>query len=197
MKILSYTTPEVTVQFSNISVDAFRKQFTLTLGTKEKGKRKFTERQISGSITKELASWLSELTPEVVKVKADNEEGFIKMKTGRKLTGFQKYLIKRELELFNSPLRALTFTADNNSEDYASNPFRLVCYANGHNTLTLVRARSMKVVERLDTTTGEVHKSFYNQTFVDDNGITRKSFNIPKFYRRLILQQEVEVELHH
>lgn len=193
--ILSYHTPDVTVKYSNIFIDAYRKHFSMTMAYKEKGKRKFTERTIEGTVTKELADWCSILTPEIVKIKADNEEGFIEMKSGRSLTGYQKYLKKRDLDLFSNPLYKMVFTSDNNSEDYYENPFKLVCYEDGRNTLSLVRVRSKEMVERIDTTTGEIHRTFKHKTYVDSEGKTKRSYIIPKYYRRLIIQKAVEVEL--
>lgn len=193
--ITTFKTPEVTVRFSNMEIDALRKKFTMLVETKSAKQRKFVGKIVSGNITAELADYFSLLKDEKVKVPADNEQGYEFIPTGKKLTNFQKYLKKAGIEYYPNILKDLSFEAYNTSEDYKSNPFRLVVYAGGNSTLTLVNISSKVKISHVDTTTGEVSDKYYHRLFTDSNGNTRRSFVIPKNYRRLMVQEVKEVEV--
>lgn len=193
--ISNFVTPEVDVRFSNLVVDSLKKHFTMTVGTRAIGKRKFTEKQISGNITSDLADWFSLLRDEKVKVAADNEQGFEFIKTGRKLTNFQKYLTKRGIEQTPNILNSLVFESPNDSQDYALNPFRLVVYTTGKCTLTLVNVASKKKVSHVDVNTGETTDKYYNRLFINKEGKAQKSFIIPQYFRRLMVQETKEIEV--
>lgn len=191
--ISTFVTPEGKVRISNLVVDSYSKHFTASIGFKAKGKRTYKFKDISGTVTTELAEWLSKLTPEKVKIAADNEQGFQFVPTGRRLTFFQKYLIKRGIPE-DTLLPSLVFESDNTSQSYAENPFRLVSYASGKFTLTLVNASSKKIVSHLDTSTGQITNKYYQRLFTDKEGNTRRSFITPDHYKRLIKQVQTEVE---
>lgn len=192
--VSKFNAPEVTVRITNLSVDAYNKKFSLTLSTKEKGKRKWNTEDIAGTITKEVAEYFSLLKDEKIKVVADNEVGYVYQTTGRKLTNFQRYLIKRGIQETPGILSAMKFEADNYSEEYPQNPFRIVRYQDGRNTLTLINVSSMVRKAYLDPNSNETTSRYSYRTFVDANGQTRRSFIIPKYYRRLVVQELIEVE---
>ena len=107
--ISKFVAPQVEVRFSNLVVDSLKKHFSMTVGTRAAGKRKFTEKEISGNITADLADWFSLPRDEKVKVAADNEQGFEFIKTGRKLTNLQKYMMKRGIDEVPNILNQLVF----------------------------------------------------------------------------------------
>lgn len=192
--INKFNAPQGTVQLSNIVVDCYAKHFTATIGFKAKGKRKFNYKAISGTITRDIAAYFSELRDETIKVEAINEQGFILQKTGRKLTNFQRYLAKRDIDI-TLPLDTMVFEDDNYSDTYPQNPFKVVTYLSGKITLSLINIKSKVVKSTIDPVTGVVTDRFYNPTYIDKNGVTRKSYVSPNFYRRLIIEEEVEVEV--
>ena len=192
--ILKFVAPEGTVRLSNMVIDAYKKQFSAILGFKAKGKRTFTEQAVAGTITGELANWFSLITDEKIKVEALNERGYIMEKTGRKLTNFQKYLKKMNIEETPNVLHSLIFEDNNTSEVYQNNPFKLVMYAEGKCTLSLVNSVAKTKIERVEPSTGEIHTYYKDRYFVDANGKNRKSYTIPAYYKRLIVQQQVEVQ---
>lgn len=193
--VTSFNTPDVTVRYSLIEIDAIKKHFSMYVETKTKAQRKFTGKMVSGNITPELAEYFSLLKDEKVKVAADNEAGFEFIKTGHRLTNFQKYLKKSGIEYSANILKELVFESHNTSEDYKSNPFRLVIYTTGNATLTLVNISSKKKVSYVDTATGAVTDKYYHRLYTDASGKTRRSFVIPKNYRRLMVQVAKEVEV--
>lgn len=188
-----FNAPQGTVQLSNIMVDCYAKHFTATIGFKAKGKRKFATKEISGTITRDIAAYFSELRDETIRVEALNEQGFILQKTGRKLTNFQRYLAKRDIDI-TLPLDTMVFEDDNHSDTYPANPFKLVTYLSGKITISLINIKSKVVKSIMDPATGEVTNRYYNPTYIDKNGVTKKSYVSPNFYRRLIIEEEVEVQ---
>jgi hypothetical protein len=186
--IVTYNTPEAVVRISNISLNPKDRKATLVLATKEKGKRKFIEEEIIVSLTAEVYHWFTQLKDDVVKEVADNPQGFVYTKTGTKSTTFQRYLKKLDMEFVPGILQTMSFESDNKSESYADNPFRIIRYTNGSNSITLVNVPSKKTVEKVDLSTGEVKPSYYQKYGKLNNGQSVKAFIMPKMYRRLVVQ---------
>jgi hypothetical protein len=186
--IVTYNTPEAVVKISNISLNPKDRKATLVLATKEKGKRKFIEEEIIVSLTAEVYHWFTQLKDDVVKEVADNPQGFVYTKTGTKSTTFQRYLKRLGIEFAPGVLQTMSFESDNKSESYADNPFRIIRYTNGSNSITLVNVPSKKTVEKVDLSTGEVKSSYYQKYGKLNNGQNVKAFIMPKMYRRLVIQ---------
>ena len=189
-EIKTFVTPEAQIQFSNIVVDNVKKRFTLTLGIKEKGKRKFAEQPVEGTLTSELNDWFSKATPDKVQVKADNERGYDWLPTGTTSTAFQRYCKHNGIE---TSLDQITFTAENTSTDRNANPFRLVLLAERH-ILTLVNVAKRKRSESINPNSGEVSIT-YSVRYGKIAGRTVKAFIKPSDYRRLVIQATRTVEL--
>lgn len=75
--VSTFVTPEVQVRLSNIVVNPKERKVSLTLSTKEKGKRKFTDEQVEATITSELYNWLTLLKDDSLRVIANNERGYL------------------------------------------------------------------------------------------------------------------------
>lgn len=192
--IKTFVTPDVQVKLSNILVNPKERKATITLGTKAKGKRKFTEQQVEATITSELYNWLTRLTDNKVKVAADNEAGFEFIPTGERSTGFQKFLAKKGLEFKTGILQSLEFVSHNTSTEYQDNPFRIVMF-DDRAVITLVNIPSKSRKEVVDINTGEI-KTFYTQKYGKfADGTTTKAFINKDKYRRLVVQTTKEVEV--
>ena len=194
--VSTFVTPEVQVRLSNIVVNPKERKVSLTLSTKEKGKRKFTDEQVEATITSELYNWLTLLKDDSLRVIANNERGYDFIKTGTRSTSFQRFLAKTNREFKAGILQTMVFECDNNSQSYPDNPFRLIRYANGSNTLTLVNLPSKKVKEIVDISTGEVKSIFSDKIGTLADGKKVKAFVRPEKYRRLVIQQTKEVEVY-
>lgn len=192
--VTTFVTPEAVIRMSNIRVLPKERKAIITLGTKEKGKRKFTEVEVEASITSELYDYLTVLKDDKVKVAADNEKGFEFIKTGTRSTSFQKFLAKKGIPFAHGVLSTIVFESDNTSPDYLANPFRLVMF-NDRAVLTLVNIPSKSRKEIVDISTGEV-KTYYNQKYGSFADGTRvRAFIRPEKYRRLVVQSTKEVEV--
>jgi hypothetical protein len=193
--ISTFVTPEVKVKLSNININPSERKVMLTLGTKEKGKKKFNDEVVEATITSELYNYLTLLRKDKIQVVADNERGFDWKDTGTSSTSFQRFLAKKGIEYKSGILPTLVFEGENTSTDYIENPFRLVRYANGNAVLTLVNLPSKSKKETVDVSTGEV-KSFYsNKIGTLADGTKVKAFVRPEKYRRLVIQTTKEVEV--
>lgn len=190
--VTTYATPEVQVQLSNIVVNPKTRKATFTLGTKEKGKRKFSTEQVEASITSELYNYLTLLRDEKIKIVADNEQGFEYVKTGVKSTSFQRFLAKKGIEFKSGLLKELVFTSDNTSDQYLDNPFRVVLYDNGSAVMTLVNLPSKSSKETVDVNTGEIKTNWSNKIGTMADGKKVKAFIRPQKYRRLVIQYITE-----
>lgn len=193
--VSTFVTPEVVVRLSNINVNPKERKVTFTLETKTEKRKTFDKQIVEASITSELYNYLTLLKDDKVKVAANNEKGYEYIKTGTKSTSFQKFLAKKEIAYKTGILSELVFESLNTSEDYLSNPFRLVRYSNGNSVLTLVNLPSKSKKDVVDIQTGEI-KSFYSQkigTLADGKRV--KAFIMPAKYRRLVIQDTKEVEV--
>lgn len=193
--VSTFVTPEVVVRLSNINVNPKERKVTFTLETKTEKRKTFDKQIVEASITSELYNYLTLLKDDKVKVAANNEKGYEYIKTGTKSTSFQKFLAKKQIAYKTGILSELVFESLNTSEDYLSNPFRLVRYSNGNSVLTLVNLPSKSKKDVVDIATGEI-KSFYSQkigTLADGKRV--KAFIMPAKYRRLVIQESKEVEV--
>lgn len=193
--VLSFVTPEAKVRFSNVTINPEERTASFTLSTKAKRARKWTEEQITSTITAELYNYLTLMRDDQVKVPANNERGYDLIKTGTKSTSFMRYLKRREMEFASGVLKSMVFECDNTSEDYYSNPFRLVRYVEGNSVLTLVNVQSKSRKETVDVETGEVSVKYATRYGQLKDGTTVKAFIMPKNYRRLVVQENKEVEV--
>lgn len=193
--VSTFVTPEVQVRLSNISVNPKERKATITLGTKEKGKKKFTDEVVVATITSELYNYLTLLRKDKIQVVADNEKGFQWIDTGTSSTSFQRFLAKKGIEYKSGILSTLVFEGNNNSTDYIENPFRLVRYANGTAVLTLVNIPSKSKKETVDVSTGEIKTFYSNKIGTLADGSRVKAFIRPEKYRRLVIQSTKEVEV--
>ena len=177
---------DVVVRFSDIVIDLKARRFSMLLGIKESGKRKFIEEEVSGYVTADLLNWLTKAS--VVKVQI--EDGSY-MSTGEFKTGYQKYLDK-----IGKPFTKLVdmeFIASNKSDDYYSCPFKLIRYCNGNNTLTNVNSTSRKPVVTVDPNTNVETKEFVKRyAKLGDNYVP--TFHSKKDYVRLAVQEEYTVQ---
>lgn len=193
-----FTTPERMVKLTDVRINAETLRFVanIQLGT-ESGIWSVPE-EISGTITVELKKWLTLIKDEKYKVKADNDRGFEYVKSGRRLTSFQRFLEKSGFEsLASSPdmLSSLEFECSNTSENYMANPFRIVRRIDGKCTMTLVNLPSKKRVETVNEETGE-HTVYYTTKYGKfASGEITKAFINPSKYRRFIYEESVTKEL--
>lgn len=192
--VTTFENPVANIKMSNIVINPEKFTFSLTLGTKTKKQRNYHEEVVTGKISKELHDWLMKRFDERVQVKADNEQGYQWIKTGKKLTGFQAFLSKNNLEYKPGLLNKLVFESDNNSEEYAQNPFKIIQYLDGHATLTLVNVGVKKVVTEENPITGEVTQ-FFKQNFVKLGDRMVPQFFSKKNFIRLKKQIMKEVEV--
>ena len=185
--IVNYKHFEGEILFYNIIIDAKTKTGTLSLSTKAKRKRKFTHQDdVNFTVTPDLFNWFTKRFNQYITVDG------VKRKTGKMITGFQSYLEKRDIEFKPAILRELIFESMAKSEDYYSNPFKLV-RLNDKNILTLVNAAPKARRETLDINTGEIKVKYYTQYITLKDGSRVKAFTGPKKYSRLIVQEFLEV----
>ena len=190
--VKQFVAPESVVRFSNIKVDVKNWTFEVTLGTKTKKQKLFREEVVTGKVSRELYKWLTEAFKERIKVEDQSEQGYYYAETGNLLTGFKSYLAKKNIEFKPGILNQLVFESDNKSDSYADNPFKLIKYADGKASLTLVNVGVKKAIIEEDPNTGE-SKSYWKQTFVKmGDRITPQFFN-KKHYIRLRIEQFIEV----
>lgn len=189
--VRNFERPQGLVYFSAINIDVAKCTFSMQYAFVPKGKRKVVLNTVSGTITPELKEWLAKVFAEKVVVMENDQR--TTRETGRNITGFQLFL-DRISEVFTPGiLSTLTFKSENNSEDYYSNPFKLVML-NDKNVLTLVnvapKAKSMK----FNPTTGKTD-IYYTQRYFKVGEHYRKSYVPKKHYTRLILQQDKLMEV--
>lgn len=158
-----FENPNVDVKFSQIKVNITDYTFQLVLGTKTKRQRIYREETVQGAISKELRKWLCEMFDERETI--ETEEGTVSVKTGKRTTGFQNFLNKQGIEFKPGVLKEMVFQSDNKSDNYSENPFKMIRYINGKNTLTLVNVGVKQSVGTTDPNTGEI-KERWKQTFV-------------------------------
>ena len=186
--------PEGTVRLSNMSIDFKTRIMTVDLGFKAKGKRTFTTERIEAVISSEVNDFFSLKRKDQVKVAADNEQGFRWIATGTTSTSFERFLNHHGKAFAPGILSTLVFECDNYSEDRTLNPFKIVRYLE-RNTVQMVNIAPKKKTETVDPNTGDVTEH-YSTKFYKDGDNFRPSFFAPKYYRRLLIQQEVPVEVH-
>ena len=177
---------DVVVRFSNIVIDLKARRFSMILGIKESGKRKFIDEEVSGYVTADLLNWLTKAS--VVKVQI--EDGSY-MSTGEFKTGYQKYLDK-----IGKPFTKLVdmeFITSNKSDDYYSCPFKLIRYFDGNNTLTNVNSTSRKPVVKVDPNTNVETKEFVKR-YAKLGDYYVPTFHSKKDYVRLAVQEEYTVQ---
>jgi hypothetical protein len=194
--VKTFVRPEGTVEFKAIHLDIKTNKFTMVLGFKAKGKRKFDYEPISGRFGGELRDYFTKLVPETVQVEQTTPEGpkIVRVPTGKMYTPFQKYLSKRGIEFVPNILSHMVFTADNFSENYSEFPFKLIRYKD-NNSLTLVNTGTKKKVSSMDPTTGVTTDKYFTRTF-EYNGKVQKEYFPPKYYTRLIVETVKEVEVY-
>ena len=177
---------DVVVKFSNIIIDLKARRFSMLLGIKDVGKRKFIDEEVSGYVTADLLNWLTKAC--VVKVQL--EDGSY-MSTGEFKTGYQKYLDK-----IGKPFTKLVdmeFITSNKSDDYYSCPFKLIRYCDGSNTLTNVNSTSRKPVVTVDPNTNVETKEFVKR-YAKLGDYYVPTFHSKKDYVRLAVQEEYTVQ---
>ena len=184
--------PEGKIKMSNILIDIKNCTFSMTIGIKQGRQKLYREETISGKLNLEVKKWLTQMTPVKIQVPANNEQGYQWIDSGNKMTGFQKFLNKKGIEFKPGILNELSFESNNNSENYADNPFKIIRYANGNVSLTLVNIAPVKVVETADPTTGEI-KTNYKQKFIKIGESYREAFVSKKFFVRYMIQEIKEV----
>lgn len=189
-----FVNPTVKVRVSNIKVDVKNYKFELLLETKTNRQKIWRQENISGSISKALRDWLLIATDEKIKVVADNERGYDFVPSGRKLTGFQKFLTKKGIEFTPGILSTLTFESDNNSDNYFDNPFKIMTFLDQEPKLTLVNVAPKKVIVESDPQTGK--SSYYSkEQFIKMNdGSIKKAFFSNKYFIRLKTEIEQVVQ---
>lgn len=184
--------PSGKVRMSNIVIDVKSCSFSMTIGTKQGRQKLFREETISGKINLEVKRWLTEMTPVKTQTPADNEVGYVWTDTGNKLTGFQKFLSKCNIEFKPGILSTLAFESENNSEQYAENPFKIIRYADGNCSLTLVNISPKKHSQTIDPTTGVITDS-WKQKFIKIGESYREAYVSKKFFVRYMVQEIKEV----
>ena len=177
---------DVVVRFSNIVIDLKARRFSMLLGIKESGKRKFIDEEVSGYVTADLLNWLTKAS--VVKVQI--EDGSY-MSTGEFKTGYQKYLDKMGKPF--TKLVDMEFITSNKSDDYYSCPFKLIRYCDGNNTLTNVNSTSRKPVVKVDPNTNVETKEFVKR-YAKLGDYYVPTFHSKKDYVRLAVQEEYTVQ---
>ena len=177
---------DVVVRFSDIVIDLKARRFSMLLGIKESGKRKFIDEEVSGYVTADLLNWLTK--GSLVKVQL--EDGSY-VSTGEFKTGYQKYLDKIGKPF--TKLSDMEFIASNKSDDYYSCPFKLIRYCNGNNTLTNVNSTSRKPVVKFDPDTNVETIEFVKRyAKLGDNYVP--TFHSKKDFVRLAVQEEYTVQ---
>lgn len=177
---------DVVVKFSNIIIDLNARRFSMLLGIKDVGKRKFIDEEVSGYVTADLLNWLTKAS--VVKVQL--EDGSY-VSTGEFKTGYQKYLDKIGKSF--TKLVDMEFITSNKSDDYYSCPFKLIRYCNGNNTLTNVNSTSRKPVVTVDPNTNVETKEFVKR-YAKLGDYYVPTFHSKKDYVRLAVQEEYTVQ---
>lgn len=192
-KIKNFQIPVGIVNVSNVLINIKKCTFSLTLAFKPKGTRKKPQLEtIEGTITPELLQWLTRMHEEKVKVIIDEKE--VLKPTGKYLTGFQKFLIKKEIEFKPGILNEMTFTCDNKEEDYYLNPFKII-KTNDKNILSLITVPAKERVFSFDHESGKERVTYKRKTYVDENGNTQFQRMSKKSYVRLIVQEDISVPL--
>lgn len=164
-----YVTPN-DVQFSNITITDLKKGLVeITIKTKKpSGKRWLNKRIINCTMSPDLREWFFSFSNAIVK----DIHGNTYSDPSNKMTGFQKYLVRKDITFKRGILKELSFQSNNLSEDYYENPFKVIQYDDGHNSLTLVNQRPRKLIDGKYITPD---KKFYSR----------------QSYRRLVLQSEM------
>lgn len=161
------------VQFSNITITDLKKgTVEVTIKTKKpSGKRWLKKRVVTCTISPDLREWLFQYGTAIAK----DHLGNIYSDPDNKMTGFQKYLVRKNIPFKRGILKELVFESNNLSEDYYENPFKVIQYDDGHNSLTLVNQRPRKLI---------------NGKYV----IPEKRFYAKASYRRWVLQSEMLIQ---
>jgi hypothetical protein len=190
--VRNFVRPNGQVYYSDINIDTTKCTFSLNYAFVPKGKRKIVyEPTVQGTITPELKLWLTKVFAETANVVIDGKT--VKRETGRNLTGFQLFLERTGKTFEPNILASMTFHSNNFSEDYYENPFKLVML-NDKSVLTLINVAPKQKTMKFNPATGktDVH---YTQRYFQINGEWRKSYVPKKNYCRLILQQDVTMEV--
>ena len=87
-----FTTPNMIINMSGLKINQKAFTFSLMLSGSMNGVIYSEPVEITGKVTVELMNWLTLVKDEKVQVKADNEKGFEWIKSGRRVTSFQRYL---------------------------------------------------------------------------------------------------------
>lgn len=193
--ITTFEFPKAAIRISNLEIDVEKRKAFFTLGIKEHGKRKFIERQVEAIVELSVIKWFTKTRPEIIKVVADNEQGFIEQKTGRNITNFERYLSHRNIEFAPNILKSLVFEDQNDSQDYYANPFKIIETPKGL-ILTNVQMKPKIKTEYVDPNTGEITRKYKSPVFKTADGKTRISTFSKEYYRRYALQNTKEVEVY-
>ena len=103
-----FTTPNMIINMSGLKINQKAFTFSLMLSGSMNGVIYSEPVEITGKVTVELMNWLTLVKDEKVQVKADNEKGFEWIKSGRRVTSFQRYLEKAGWgSIVDSPNRRL------------------------------------------------------------------------------------------
>ncbi len=189
--VKNFERPEGQVHFSAVNIDTAKCTFSLNYAFVAKGKRKIIFVPVKGTITPELKEWLTKVFPEKVNVVIDGNT--VSRETGVNTTGFQIFLKRIEKQFVPGILSTLTFTGDNNSEDYYTNPFKLIIL-NDKSVLSLVNIAPKEKKMQFNPESGktEIH---YKQRYFKVGNDFRRSYVPKKNYCRLIIQQDKIVEI--
>lgn len=194
-----FTTPNMIINMSGLKINQKSFTFSLMLSGSMNGVIYSEPVEITGKVTVELMNWLTLVKDEKVQVKADNEKGFEWIKSGRRVTSFQRYLEKAGWgSIVDSPntLEDLVFECSNTSEDYIANPFRLVTRLNGTATLTMVNIPSKKRIETINEETGEHTIRYTTKYGTFKDGTAVKAFIHPTKYRRYTFEEITQREVY-
>ena len=144
-------------------------------------------------MTNELTEFFSRMRDVKIEVQTD-QPGITKwIPTGEKLTSFQKYLAKREIEFYPGLLKDMIFEDKNDAPEYPNNPFKLVMLKE-RNILSLVNVAPKRRTVVNNPMTGK-NDIFYSTKFYKQGDTVKPVFVAPKFYRRLIVESTQEVAI--
>ena len=194
-----FTTPNMIINMSGLKINQKSFTFSMLLSMSANGVIYSEPITITGKVTVELMNWLTLVKDEKVQVKADNEKGFEWIKSGRRVTSFQRYLEKAGWgSIVDSPnsLEDLIFESDNLSDNYISNPFRLVTRLDGTATLTMVNIPSKKRIETVNEETGEHTVRYTTKYGKFADGKSVRAFIHPSKYRRYTFEEITQREVY-
>ncbi len=165
-------TDTISLKFNDFDVDG--NKAVVTIGVKPKGKRKFNEQVLTVHLTSEVKNYLTALKPV-------NPEHQMKQQLA---TGFEVFCYKNRI---SKSLGDITFVCENNSKDYAANPFRVFVNKDGKASLYMVGSPNLNVKQIVNPLTGAVERTiFYRKKNHEGNYF----FLAPKYYRRYVVRPQ-------